>query len=582
MEKERKGIERRELFLLISALVLASGLVIVALGLLFGHYRQTVLESQSDQLMNITQSVSHSLEVYLEEFQQLAVSYTDLDQFEEAEKELGAGDSSAMATFLDEAILDRQAEIASLSYEDATGRMVASGEAHTYTLFKSMGSSEIFTETTTVTDEDGAFYFCLLANTSCGGRVRLYLPMTVVYEKTAAYIQMGENGYVMIKDSDGIILMHQSEGQIGMDVLADRKELYPELDYSELEVLIAHQLAGLSGVEIYHSYWWIDDPPTRSQKVSAYMPVGIAGDFLVVSAVMDYEEIIGPVQSVGIRILILTTILVVIFLTGGIFLWSAFTRRRKTERENRHLRHVNEQLEQLRIQEEKLAHQQRLQLIGTMTGGIAHEFNNLLAPIMGYSALILADMPETDERYEDMREILDSAEKAKEIIDQITQFSRKNAEKMREPTHIARVIEKALVITDTAKPANITLLRELETENDLCLGNALQLRQLLVNLTGNALHAMAGAGGTLTVRGSAEGDFYRITVSDTGCGMSKETLEQIFIPFFTTKKVGEGTGLGLAIVQRLVEAHDGTIEVSSTEGVGTVFTIRLPLLRKEK
>ena len=105
-----------------------------------------------------------------------------------------------------------------------------------------------------------------------------------------------------------------------------------------------------------------------------------------------------------------------------------FSRQKAVERENCHLREVNERLEELRRREEAMAHQQRLQLIGTMTGGIAHEFNNLLTPIMGYSAMMLSEMDEKNQYYTDVQEILSSAERAKEIISQISAFSGKNSE----------------------------------------------------------------------------------------------------------------------------------------------------------
>ncbi|MCD8011524.1 MAG: ATP-binding protein [Lachnospiraceae bacterium] len=589
--------ERRWLALFAVILAVTAVLAAVVLAMLFRSYRKTVLDSQSDQLMNISESVANNLEVYLESFQDLAEGLVVLDQFTEARGELLAGDANPMQNFLTEIEGERTEEIVYLCYTAASGESCAVGEDRSYTLSKSMGAGEAFQETEIMVDGDGAYYFSLSASDEADGCLVLYVPLETVYEKTASYIQMGENGYVMIKDSDGLILMHPVEEQIGMDVLADRKALYPDLDYSELETLIGNQLAGKSGVEIYYSYWWADDPPSRTQKVSAYLPVTIGGDFLIVSAVMDYSEIIGPVQSVGLRILLFSVLLVLVLLAGILFMWNTVTRRIKIERENAYLKEVNERLEQLRRQEEILSHQQRLQLIGTMTGGIAHEFNNLLTPIMGYSAMILAGMSEDDENYEDMQEILGSAEKAKEIIDQITQFSRKNAEKMFQPMHIGEAVKKALIITEAAKPRNITMVSEINTERDVCMGNPVQIHQMIVNLCNNAIHAMGSEPGTLKIRGEAMQPtrkqdpffrgkekkwFYRITVEDTGCGMSQETIDQIFIPFFTTKKPGEGTGLGLAIVQRLVEAHEGLICVHSEEGKGTCFVIYLPILEESQ
>ena len=590
-----KKSARDHRFVIILAIILAGLLVLVAviLALEFRHHQQTILDSQKDRLINITESVANNIEVYLESFQRTAENLTALQQFQTAEDAASRGSLEPMNDFLAQAIQGRTDEI---SYACFTlgDTVCEAGTRKDYSLHRNMGSDSQFQKLAVMTDETGSFYFRLSAASAAGGELSLLVPMQKVYEKTASYIQMGENGYVMIKDSRGIILMHQVEAQIGIDVLADRKKKYPDFDYSELEVLVGHQLKEETGVEIYRSYWWAENPPRPTQKVSAYQPVHLADDFLSISAVIDYSEITSAVQNSAMRILLITILLVTIFLIFLLFLWNAVTKRIKFEKENAYLKQVNEQLEQLHRQEETLSHQQRLQLIGTMTGGIAHEFNNLLTPIMGYSTLILSGMSKEDENYEDMCEILDSAEKAKEIIDQITQFSRKNAEKMFQPTHIGEAIRKALIITEAVKPKNITILSNLDAEKDVCMGNPVQIHQMIVNLCNNAIYAMEG-GGSLTIEGQAikpkhkkdpffrgkeKKWFYRISILDTGYGMNKETLDQIFIPFFTTKKPGEGTGLGLAIVQRLVDAHDGLIRVTSEEGKGTCFTIYLPVLEK--
>ena len=564
-----------------------------ALLYLFRDYGKAILDTQKNQLLNISESVANSIEVYLANFQRRADGLLNLEQFETARTRMGEGHREAMEKLLEEAREGSPEEIACMRYVSGDGTSCLAGSPGEFRTVHEMGSGNGFQDTSICRDPEGVFYFRLSAADGNNGVLELYVPVRKVYENTASYIRMGEEGYVMIKDSEGIILMHPVEAQIGIDVLSDRMEMYPEFDYSELEVLIAHQLAGESGVETYYSYWWADDPPSRVRKVSAYVPAHIGNDFLSISAVMDYAEISAPVQNVGLRILLLSILLAVSIILFLLLIYRSISRQMKIARENIRLKQINEELERLHQQEEQLAQQQRLQLIGTMTSGIAHEFNNLLTPIMGYSAMILEGMPEEDENYEDMREILSSAEKAKSIIDQITQFSRKNAEKMLSPIHMGEAVGKALIITEAAKPRNVKMESSLETETDLCMGNSVQIHQMIVNLCNNAIHAIGSEAGTLRIvgeavrpeeekepwfRGKENSRFYRITVFDTGCGMDPETASQIFIPFFTTKKPGEGTGLGLAVVQRLVEAHQGYIQVFSRPGEGTRFVIWLPLL----
>lgn len=568
-------------------LLIACGAAIVSL---VGSYRQSMLDAQKNQLLTISDGVANNLVGYLEDYQQEAVSATGMSAFREAEEETAAGRPEAMQGILNELRTGREQELFCVAYVPDAGDIMWEDSEHLFTLCRDMGRGGAFQDTGIYTDESGAYYFCLSAE-GRSGTLLFYIPLQEVYNRTAAYIHMGEDGYVMIKDSAGIILMHPVKAQIGLDVLDDRKELYPGLDYSELELLVAHQLAGERGVEIYHSYWWADNPPSGVQKASAYVPAYIGNDFLSVSTVIDMREISDPIEKVGSRLLFATVMAVLLALILIILVRRLFRRQAAITRENERLKKINEDLEKLRQQEERLAGEQRLQLIGTMTSGIAHEFNNLLTPIMGYSAMILAGMQPEDENYADMQEIYDSAERAKEIIDQITQFSRKNAEKMREPIHVSEVVKKALVIADAVKPRHIKLSYEVGTEHDVCLANPVQINQMIVNLCNNAIQAIGEKAGEVTVaaaamqprgnkdsffKGKEEQWFYRISVRDTGCGMSPETASQIFIPFFTTKKPGEGTGLGLSIVQRLVEAHGGYICVHSQEGAGTEFVIYLP------
>lgn len=308
---------------------------------------------------------------------------------------------------------------------------------------------------------------------------------------------------------------------------------------------------------------------------------------------IDYDEISLPVSNGVIRILVVAGFLgalLIMLLALLAVLWRSMNR---FQAENAYLRKLNEQLEELRAREEKLAHQQRLQLLGTMTGGIAHEFNNLLTPIMGYSAMLLMDAEEGSEQKQDLQEIYDSAEKAKEIIDQLSRFSGKNAEKTFRSIPIAEVVDKAMLMVESICPKSVTLDRCLEKTEVSIMGNPTQIHQLLLNLCNNAFYAMKDTENARLIleshvvkgekkvnpffKGKEKQMFYRLSVRDNGCGMSPETLEQIYVPFFTTKKAGEGTGLGLSVVHRIIDAHGGLLCVTSQPGEGTEFVIWLPV-----
>ena len=129
-------------------------------------------------------------------------------------------------------------------------------------------------------DKDGLYYLGLsipVMEDAC--RLWMIINIEEMYQKVGSYIRVGDNGYVMIKDSTGRILMHPVQEQIGIDVIEGREEMYPDFDYTELIELIDHQLEGREDVEIYHSYWWADEVPRRVRKIGAYTPVRFQDDF---------------------------------------------------------------------------------------------------------------------------------------------------------------------------------------------------------------------------------------------------------------------------------------------------------------
>ncbi len=585
-----------------AGIVLAAAAILLTLvGNMISDNQKTMIQMQSGQLRSISESVSKQIEVFVDEMVSDLEMETGLDLFEEAERLAAQGDKNLMTQLLAEFMEGREGSVEGMAWENAEQRVESWAEnqepltLHTASF---MTEKEADLTVSILQDENGWCYLKLSKRTQEGNRLSCLLSFNDIYEKTAADIKMGKNGYVMVKSSDGLILMHQVEEQIGQNVLAGRMEMYPDLDFTDLTRLIEHQNQGKGGVEIYNSYWWIEDPPRPVKKVSAYDPARIGDDFLIVSAVIDYADITLPMQKAIVRIVAAAVLLVIFFGLFLLLIGKMFLHQKNVEKENARLKEVNERLEELRQREEAMAHQQRLQLIGTMTGGIAHEFNNLLTPIMGYSAMMLSEMEPQNPYYGDIAEILNSAEKAKEIIGQISSFSGKNAKKSFQELLISQTAAKAMLVAESGKPSQTEISMNLVFEPYWMWGNETQIHQIVLNLCTNAFHAMGESGGRLTVSGvvrkgrhmtenrfffgKSEQEFYELTFSDTGCGMSEEVKSQIFDPFYTTRKSGEGTGLGLYLVHRMVEEHRGTITVESELGRGTVFRIYFPVFRKEE
>lgn len=592
VQESKKKIRKKIIFLLAGTILLA-GILAVAVYLMLSSYQKSVVNGQVQQMVYLVQSVTNSIEEYVDEYKVTLNVMLQDPVFLEAEEACLAGEEEEMESYLKAQQNLRSGMLGLVGYCSPDGRQYVSEQPQKYSEIRQMTNAANAVQLALVQMGEKNFYLKISAETSGGGNLGLCLSIRSLYEKTASYISLGEEGYIMLKTSDGRILMHPAENQIGMYVIKDRQKEHPEYDLTELQAMVEKQLAGETGTAMYASYWWPEDPPRRVRKVSAYQPAHLGDDFLIVSAVIDYDEISLPVSKGVIRILAVAGFLGALLIMLLVLLTILWRSMNRFQAENAYLRKLNEQLEELRAREEKLAHQQRLQLLGTMTGGIAHEFNNLLTPIMGYSAMLLMDAEEGSEQKQDLQEIYDSAEKAKEIIDQLSRFSGKNAEKTFRSIPIAEVVDKAMLMVESICPKSVALDRRLEKTDVSIMGNPTQIHQLLLNLCNNAFYAMKDTVNARLIleshvvkgekkvnpffRGKEKQMFYRLSVRDNGCGMSPETLEQIYVPFFTTKKAGEGTGLGLSVVHRIIDAHGGLLCVTSQPGEGTEFVIWLPV-----
>ena len=233
--------------------------------------------------------------------------------------------------------------------------------------------------------------------------------------------------------------------------------------------------------------------------------------------------------------------------------------------------------------EQQLRHSQKLEALGTLAGGIAHDLNNTLVPILALSKMALKTLPPDHKVRKDLGIIAQACERARDLVRQILTFSRKQ-ELVKERIDLAAVARETLQMLRASLPTTIRLTAEI-AEVPPMLGDAGQLQQVIVNLIANAAQAIGERSGSIAVGLSASkaepsaATQIRLTVADSGCGIPEQDLARIFEPFFTTKPVGEGTGLGLAVVHGIVTGHGGSIGVSSAPGEGTQFSILLPPLK---
>jgi signal transduction histidine kinase/DNA-binding response OmpR family regulator len=225
--------------------------------------------------------------------------------------------------------------------------------------------------------------------------------------------------------------------------------------------------------------------------------------------------------------------------------------------------------------EMQLQHIQKMEAIGTIAAGVAHNFRNTLTEVLVNSQLIQLNYKEHPVLQEITERINSSVKKGARLVDGLLHFSRKQISKEFKPVDLAQIVQETVQIIKKSFDMRIDVLVDVP-ESLPIMGDSSGVSQILMNLCTNARDAMP-AGGVLRISAKADGRFAALTVADTGAGMDPETLEKCFDPFFTTKPIGKGTGLGLSTAYGIIKGHDGTISVESRPGAGTTFRIQLPL-----
>ena len=257
------------------------------------------------------------------------------------------------------------------------------------------------------------------------------------------------------------------------------------------------------------------------------------------------------------------------------------TKRKKAEQEKEKL-------------QQQLLQSQKLESIGTLAGGVAHDFNNIMTVIIGLSQLVLSRTKKSDPNYQNLESILNSSQRAAELTKQLLLFSRKQDMDF-------EIINLNETIAGLRKMLDRLITEDIEVQNDLdydlwqIKADRNQIEQVIINLAINARDAMPG-GGKLTISTQnmvvnkeiaedipeiREGNYVRMDITDTGKGIKKKIRDKIFDPFFTTKGMAEGTGMGLSVVHGIVKKHKGGIKVASEIGEGTIFTIYFPARKGE-
>jgi len=261
---------------------------------------------------------------------------------------------------------------------------------------------------------------------------------------------------------------------------------------------------------------------------------------------------------------------------------------------------VEDITERKRAEEEKekleaeLRHAHKMEAVGTLAGGIAHEFNNILGIVLGNAELAAEDMQDSNPARFNLDEIKAASFRARDAVRRLLTFSRKS-EESRRLLNLVPAVKEAIKLLRFSIPSSVQIHQNISDECDPVEADPTQIHQIILNLGSNAVHAMEEKGGNLEFSLQnilldetsqnfdsklQPGEYVMLKVSDTGSGIPVEIMDRIFDPYFTTKDVGKGTGMGLPVVHGIVEAHGGSIQVESDPGEGTTFKIFFPAIKQ--
>ncbi|MCH1942216.1 sensor histidine kinase [Holdemania massiliensis] len=425
-------------------------------------------------------------------------------------------------------------------------------------------------------DLTGSDYLLRIQKPLMGKTAQMSIRLSLVYDQILRPVQLGKNGYCAMKDENGILIMHPAPSQIGLDSFKGRIRQYPQLDPDDVGQLLIHQYSQPNGCDIVTSYWWDRPEEGKAKKLISYASVTIDGHRFVGTNVMDYREVVRPIQLLLLYSSLLAGLIAVSF-AALIFFWQQEKRKKeKLELVLEYTEEFTRMNEKFQAQEMQIQKYDKLQTLGVLSGTIAHELNNLLTPALLYSDVLVDELEDETSRQiavQLKQTLINCGEFSNQLKDYVRQESVQDSLEM---IDFNEAIQENLRFLKHLVPKRIVLYTEIT--NELCLieGNKRMISQILINLLNNAFQA-------ITDRGEIVVSLFRLDneavlqIQDNGKGMDEETLEKIYTPFFTTKSEQEGTGLGLTVVWRLVQNLGGTLQCESALGQGTRFVIRLPL-----
>jgi len=577
MDKHRTSVssdslfERNNLknFILIILATVAILIIVTVTFSVFERSQQEITDEHDDHLIDIANTVDTGLTNLLTDYRQTLSALVSSKEFRLHEDNwIDNGYASGIREAISNNLLTSTGAAANIVvYRNGTVELDDSGNVYSFPYFNYLDRLGI------CMDNHGKTFFVLFEpSVNHDFEYAALIDLNVLYERVVPN-KLRDNYRIFFYDTSYELLLENEEGSSKL-TLVNAYDIYHTDGY---RVMVKSEISDTYLLETYTT------PKGTLERIASVPVTKTTNKTFTVAVSTNYMKTYGTMRNMTAKLvlcLFILTITIIFFVTMII---SNIKENTAAAEELELVKQKNNELGELIKKTEELAHHQRLETIGTMTSSIAHDINNLLIPVMSYSIMVMEKLPETDtENYDHLSDIYEASAKAKTLLHRLSELSRKNSKLELSVVSPDEVVSKGIHMAEPGKPESVFVNTILKVPERCIRVNELQFSQAVLNITINAFHAMAAKGGCFTaITKQDEANVYLI-FRDTGSGISNENLEHIFDPFFTTKESGKGTGLGLAIVHKTIEDINGTIDVQSTVGEGTVFTITIPKLSEEE
>jgi len=415
------------------------------------------------------------------------------------------------------------------------------------------------------------------------GVMELLIDPIFISLQAIADVRSGQTGYAWIIDQDETMLAHYEKEFVGQPAIPIRIARNPQIVFRGLKELHESVLKGGEGTTAYDSGWH-RQRLGLTPKLAAYAPIRFDKGLIKgvteredpsqniwgVAVVAPVVEVSGPVGEVMHQALFLVGLffLVVLFAGGGFTVIALIWNKALTSE-------VDLKTRELRESQDRLLRSERFAAVGEAAAYVSHEIKNPLMVIGGFIRQLQRHFEEDLRAQEKFTIVVDEVKRLENFLGDLRDFTRPATPVMQQVDINQVIQEEKALMQEAAKERGIIIVDSLQSDLPSVEADRNQMKQVLVNLVKNAMEAIEGDGKITLATGVTNGQIW-FSVQDTGKGIDPETLAKIFDPFFTTKD--KGTGLGLAVINKIVIDHQGTIEVASTPGEGSTFTVKLPKL----